>query len=177
MRRSNTFLTTRTVALGGVLLVACSCVALAPETVARGDERVEIAETGCFGSCPVYEVSIDKTGRVAYTGRRYVAVVGERTTMVAPSSFRAVTDLLKPWRPDRPGAVSVSFGTGTKQLPCDDYATDGGEFVVTWFSTGGTRRLVLDRGCRSPETAAFKTKVREGLALLPSTAWAAQRDR
>lgn len=161
-------------ALAALLLTSCAGSA-SPQPIVPS--RIEIAETGCFGTCPVYEVSIDKAGGVAYNGRQYVAVLGEKTLMRSPSSYDEVARLLEEWRPIRPGATSVGFGSGTKLFPCDDYATDGGEFVITWFGTGHPRRLVVDRGCRSPQMATFKTKVREALALLPSKEWSAQRVR
>ena len=160
--------------LAVLLLTSCAGSAFPRPTV---PSRIEIAETGCFGLCPVYEVSIDKAGGVAYNGRQYVAVVGERTLTISPSSYDAIARLLEAWRPTRPGATSVGFGFGPKLFPCDDYATDGGELIITWFDTDGSRRLVVDRGCRSPQSITFKTKVREALALLPSAEWSAQQDR
>src|SRR5262245_13102887 len=41
-----------------------------------------LTETGCFGSCPVYTVTIYADGRVLYEGNAFVKVVGQRSNQL-----------------------------------------------------------------------------------------------
>jgi hypothetical protein len=49
------------------------------------DALIELRRTSCFGTCPVYTVSIDAAGRVTYVGEKFVRVVGRQTARVDPS--------------------------------------------------------------------------------------------
>jgi len=39
---------------------------------------ISIRKTNCFGECPVYEITIDKNGNVAYNGEQFVMEKGKR---------------------------------------------------------------------------------------------------
>jgi hypothetical protein len=45
--------------------------------------RIKLIRTGCFGSCPSYEVEIQGNGAVTYTGRQDVAVTGAHKGFIA----------------------------------------------------------------------------------------------
>src|SRR5690349_20101373 len=49
------------------------------------DALIELRRTPCFGTCPVYTVSIRAAGRVTYVGEKFVRVVGRQTARVDPS--------------------------------------------------------------------------------------------
>ncbi|HYD89352.1 MAG TPA: DUF6438 domain-containing protein [Vitreimonas sp.] len=62
-----------------IVLVACAPVE------APAEERpmeITLQRTVCFGFCPEYTVSISDDGQVRYEGRRFVNVVGERTSTI-----------------------------------------------------------------------------------------------
>lgn len=69
--------------LGAVALTACAPVE-APAEPATTMSNVEIRLTRgvCFGFCPAYTVTISGEGQVRYEGRRFVNVVGERTSTI-----------------------------------------------------------------------------------------------
>ena len=39
----------------------------------------------CFGTCPVYKVTIERTGAVRFEGKRFVADTGVSTGTVSPA--------------------------------------------------------------------------------------------
>lgn len=170
----------RRAAIGAVLLGTCASCAPIPVPAVAAAQRIEIEETGCYGPCPVFRVSIDRSGTVDYAGARHVAQTGTRSVRADPGLFGAVQRVLEPFKPRRPGRYQNGFGppaSGAATVPCGDYATDGGTYIVTWTAADGVRRVEQDRGCQSPEAKRLMAGVRDALSMLPSAAWSAQRDR
>lgn len=77
----------------GMALVLMSCASLhafaadaaalgttaePPSSYPLSEVEISLRRTGCFGTCPVYEVTIHGDGRVVYKGERFVAVEGEQ---------------------------------------------------------------------------------------------------
>lgn len=65
-------------------------LAIAPPAAAQGpvlppDTMIRLQRTACFGSCPVYSVTIDGGGTVTYDGEGAVRVVGRRTAQIDPA--------------------------------------------------------------------------------------------
>ena len=48
------------------------------------DMLITLERTPCYGTCPVYTLSVDATGRVEYDGRDFVAVEGEQIGQISP---------------------------------------------------------------------------------------------
>src|SRR5690349_23365175 len=59
--------------------------ALAQEPDLPSDALIRVQRTSCFGTCPIYTVTIDGRGTVTYEGERFVRVVGRRTVLVDKS--------------------------------------------------------------------------------------------
>ena len=55
------------------------------------DTLIKLERTQCFGTCPVYSVTIDAEGNVSYEGKQYVRVEGPQTSR---SSVEAVAAIL-----------------------------------------------------------------------------------
>lgn len=47
-----------------------------PETNLSVNE-ISLSRTGCFGTCPIYELTIQANGNVSYFGKAYIENVGE----------------------------------------------------------------------------------------------------
>jgi len=47
-------------------------------------DRVFLERGSCFGTCPVYTVSLDRSGVVRFEGRRFVADTGVFSAVVPP---------------------------------------------------------------------------------------------
>jgi hypothetical protein len=56
------------------------------------DTLITLERTACFGSCPVYSLSITGDGAVAYLGESYVNVKGTAEKQVASDSVQALVD-------------------------------------------------------------------------------------
>jgi hypothetical protein len=65
--------------------------AIAASTI-DSDTRVMLERTECYGSCPVYSLSIAGDGTIAYFGKKYVNVKGPASKQVSISDVQALVD-------------------------------------------------------------------------------------
>jgi hypothetical protein len=65
-----------------VLLAGFTAVSAQPSGV---KPVLTLERTACFGSCPIYAVSVYDDGTVVYQGERFVDVTGEQTTQIDPA--------------------------------------------------------------------------------------------
>jgi hypothetical protein len=52
------------------------------------DAVITLERTACFGTCPVYQLTIYGDGRVVYEGKAFVTVTGKRTTQISPEQLQ-----------------------------------------------------------------------------------------
>jgi uncharacterized protein DUF6438 len=67
-------------------------VITAASASAQEPVRITLSRTACFGTCPVYTVSLSEDGRVAYEGLQHVRVSGKQTWTIDPAKVRALAD-------------------------------------------------------------------------------------
>lgn len=74
------------------LLLLAACSASQPAWIGRdvSDCSVSIQRTTCFGTCPVYVMTILGNGKVEFEGGRFVESVGNHTTEIPVDSVRAL---------------------------------------------------------------------------------------
>lgn len=109
----------------------------------RSDSAVVTLERGpCFGTCPVYSLTILGNGTVRFVGRRYTAHDGEATAEIPAAR---VDSLLAELRQGGYFGFAEEYVSGSPA--CGRYATDSPS-VVTSVSAGGERRTIRhDYGC------------------------------
>ena len=65
-----------------------STSAKSEEIVLNSDEPVLIfKKTGCYGTCPMYDVVVYGNGNMSYTGKRFVKLVGTRDDLKMSTEF------------------------------------------------------------------------------------------
>jgi len=115
------------------VLVALSRCGLADGGASRsidstvdGDTRITLERGECYGSCPVYSLSIAGDGTVSYFGEMYVNVKGPASKQVPVSDVQALVDqmldadyfnLSVP--DDCPAGVSTDAASATTSLTLD----------------------------------------------------------
>jgi len=111
--------------------------------VAVADEITEIGlATGmCYGMCPVYTVTLERSGAARFEGKYFVALMGPHEAAVEPGAF---ADL----------ARAVEFlGYGSLEpgykAAMTDTATD-----ASWVVRRGVRQEVANGGGAGPDTLA-----------------------
>ena len=66
----------------GLLFVGC-CVSK-KNYQNDATSMIKMSKGVCFGTCPVYDITIDGTGKATYTGKRFVDKVGNFTKTFTP---------------------------------------------------------------------------------------------
>jgi TonB family protein len=60
-----------------------------PSSIGDGDS-VELSRSGCFGTCPIYEVKVSADGDVEWTGHTFVDVIGYKRSNIGAEAARAL---------------------------------------------------------------------------------------
>ncbi|HPF69224.1 MAG TPA: DUF6438 domain-containing protein [Candidatus Krumholzibacteria bacterium] len=101
---------------------------------------VTLSRGGCFGTCPVYTVTIDGTGHVSWEGQYYVAVEGAAEADVDVAAY---TDLLRAFIAARYLEAEEAY----TQRPALLVRSDGTcEMGYTTMVDGSTAALTLRMG-------------------------------
>lgn len=151
------------VIVAGALAVLASGCATVPATGPVAVESDAISyETGpCFGTCPVYKVTVSPDGAGTFEGRNFTAATGTRTFRVTPAQYRAFAAQLAPLRP-REGSVRMSGEA------CRSMATDLPSAEVTWSSQiGSAQSYYFNYGCDMDRNRAIAERLRAAPDLLP----------
>ena len=117
-----------------------------PEFPAAGS--VSLERGSCYGTCPVYTVSVDRSGAVRFEGRRFVADTGVFTA-IAPAA--RVDSLLAELEAGGFFRLVDRYGMG--EPGCDRYATDLPTVIIEVRVGGRTKRVEHDHGCAGAPAA------------------------
>jgi hypothetical protein len=119
-------------------------------------------ETGaCFGTCPVYQVTVRADGTGIFTGQRYTAVQGERRFRISRAQYRAFAGHLAPIRP-RTGSINYADAAH-----CGDEATDLPGSSVVWQAGGRRQAVAFYYGCMNPQLRPIGARLGAAPGLLP----------
>lgn len=128
-------------------LAAChsSTPAPAPAPDAAASENtpaVTLERTPCFGRCPVYSVSISRSGLVRWEGKRFVADSGADTARITRESVdRLLAEL------DQAGYFGLEDRYVSGAPACGLYATDLPSAITSVDDGDRSKRIQHDHGC------------------------------
>jgi hypothetical protein len=105
---------------------------------------VTLERTACFGSCPVYILSVSAAGDVRFEGKAHTRLLGPVTARVPQAR---VDSLL--YELDHAGYFSFADLYTSAAPACGRYATDSPSAITTVTLRGKTKRIVHDYGCGS----------------------------
>jgi hypothetical protein len=63
-----------------------------PPESAPTDVTMTLERTACYGTCPVYKLTITGDGTVVYEGRDFVEVKGEQTSQISPAQVQELVN-------------------------------------------------------------------------------------
>ncbi|PYX12387.1 MAG: hypothetical protein DMG85_02615 [Acidobacteria bacterium] len=126
-----------------ILMLAAGCPSLTPAKELR---TVSVQRTACYGTCPVYSVSIHGSGLVEYSEERYVDVPGPETGRIP--SDRGSLEKLRASTKQEPvlGPDTLTSASAEWQVLAQD------KFITAWVE----RRLYR----RPEDTVSFFVHVR-----------------
>ena len=137
---------------------------------ATGPETISYETGRCFGSCPVYKVTVSANGQGTFEGQMFTATTGVKRFRVTRRQYAAFRRRLIADRP-----------VGTVNLTPDDPAcgpapTDMPTTQVHW--SGGGRKpahLSLYMGCGGTRAQRMREAIRHAPEALPIAAFIGDR--
>ncbi|HTG38110.1 DUF6438 domain-containing protein [Sphingomonas sp.] len=158
----------RPLILAALPLAAAGCATdmstapAAPIPVER--QAITYSTQPCFGTCPVYRVSVTPEGQGVFIGERHTAATGEHRFQVTSEVARRFADHLASVRP-----ASGDRRIDMQSEDCGIAPTDMPGIAVEWASNTGAapQTLSLYLGCRSVEAQRVAGVLRAAPDMLP----------
>lgn len=141
-----------------VALAACSHRDPSPAAAPQAGPTVTLERTPCFGTCPVYTVSISRAGEVMFNGKRHVADTGQATAMISPERVDSLLGEL-----EAAGYFGFDDAYVMDSPACGMYATDLPTIITSATRNGETKTIRHDRGCSAapPELSQLEQRIDE----------------
>lgn len=154
-------------AVTGAALMLAGCAATQAETGRPQPIEGESItyETGpCYGTCPVYRVTVNADGSGTFEGRRFTAVTGERAFTASPEAFRRFAAALAPYRP-KDGDLRYENGT---PLCGPAMVSDMPSADVRWSEPSGAAQSIhFYYGCDRNDAGRMRQAIADAPTLLP----------
>ena len=124
-----------------------SCNVFNNETIKKipTDVLFELKKSGCYGTCPIYSISIDANGNIKYEGKRFVEAIGSFTWQMNDKDFKELRALL-----NKKMTENVTYNLNVQDLP------------LTQLNINNKYEIKFKGGC--PEK--FKTELQQIKLLL-----------
>ena len=103
---------------------------------------VTFERTPCFGTCPVYRLSVAGDGTVRFTGTNNVDSVGTYTTLISRAS---VASLGRAFDDARYFELDAKYGYG--EANCREYGTDAARILTSIATPAKSKSIDHDLGC------------------------------
>jgi hypothetical protein len=136
------------VALCALALAGCAANGAVPDSSAATPSaapaytRVTLERKPCFGTCPVYRMSVAEDGAVAFEGLRHVDSIGSFTGRIDAERVAALARLF-----DEHDYFALADKYAYGESSCPQYATDA-PTVITSITIGNrSKRIEHDLGC------------------------------
>ena len=119
-----------------------------PPVQAGDSVLITLARTPCFGTCPVYSLTLSADGTVRYDGRRHVRHVGSATARIGADSVAALLDA---FRSADYFALADQYTRGAPT--CPRWTTDSPSAITSLTLRGRAKRIEHDYGCTGVPSA------------------------
>jgi hypothetical protein len=107
-----------------------------------GKPVITLQRTPCFGSCPVYTLSVSPSGQVVYEGKAHVRRLGAATAQIPKQRVDALLVEI-----DKAGYFGFANRYTSAEPACGRYATDSPSVISSATLNGRTKRIEHDYGC------------------------------
>jgi hypothetical protein len=79
-----------------ILLTACSAPVLNTQNMPTHPDLLIVMETGaCFGTCPMYSLTIHANGAVNYEGLKFVKIEGNRSSRISSDQIQELVSAIE----------------------------------------------------------------------------------
>lgn len=131
--------------LAGTLLLATACSFAATPAI----KRITLQRMGCYGTCPVYSVTIESNGSVLFQGDNYVRHKGKARSTVRAKSWQFLISAFR-----QVGFFRFQDRYDTKKDGCKATTLDAPSLVITVDSSQGEKKVSYNLGCQGPKDVA-----------------------
>lgn len=109
--------------------------------VVRSNDLVLTMKRGeCYGTCPVYEVSLDDAGNVTFNGIKHTKMIGKATGKVSSGDIDQLVTALN-------AASFLKLNQNYDQKTCPDFNTDMSTVVIELKLNGLLKTVNHNLGC------------------------------
>jgi len=122
------------------------------------DFQMTLERGMCFGTCPVYRVTISANGDVTFEGERFTKVIGVRHKRISRDAVKQLNDAVN----------DINFfdlGRYDEEGTCPQYTTDGPHLAITVTMNGRTKKVPHYTGCNGfpieKKLIAFENRIDE----------------
>ena len=79
-----------------ITILFVSCKAIDNEVIKKEQTTVlcELIKGGCYGTCPIYSISIDENRQIKYEGKRFVDAIGTYNWIMNEKDFNTLNALI-----------------------------------------------------------------------------------
>jgi hypothetical protein len=132
-----------------------------------GFTNVTFERTPCFGTCPVYKVSVSGDGTVTFVGERNVDSVGTYVSHIDSGAVKALGQAFA-------DADYADMRATYDHTNCPEYATDLSRVLTSITTAEGTKRVDHDLGC-SQAPAKLAELYRKFDEIVGTAKWVGRR--
>lgn len=136
-----------------LLLTSCSLFKGQDEQI----ESISLARSGCYGKCPVYQITLNRDGSVLYKGDMFVEHIGSYNVDVE-FDFQKFEDLVK---------TSDFFNLEDKYI---ENVADVPSCGIT-VKTGSRIKSVVDNGIGPEELRVFQKEIDKVISNSEDIVW------
>lgn len=147
---------------GMIFLVACGDAVLKSSTPTPNpfptdgsipeDLIIRINRTPCFGTCPVYRMTVKADGNVKFFGRDHTEIKGETEGEISKEKIKELIEEFK----------KANFFALQDKYTTEDCATDNPSVNTTLFINGQVKKIEHHAGCKAPpELSVLENKIDE----------------
>ncbi|HEY8196191.1 MAG TPA: DUF6438 domain-containing protein [Gemmatimonadales bacterium] len=136
-------------AIMGLALGLSACAARAPRAPAQEPSKVtgpapaiSLERTSCFGTCPVYTISVSPSGQVTFQGRAHVRLLGTAKGQIPPARVDSLLVEL-----EKAGYFGFASRYAASEPACGRYVTDLPAAITIINLRERTKRIEHDHGC------------------------------
>jgi len=134
----------------------------AGEDAANTQPTIKLQRFGCYGTCPIYSVSIDAQGTVHFFGDKFVEFTGAHDSSISNEQYARLARAAQ--------VLSTLKDDYSPEHGCKRYVTDAPSVTVSLQSASLDKHVRVYLGCDDDTVRADIAKLGEVVELIEQTA-------
>lgn len=151
-----------------IVTIMISAILGGCEPAINDPQSIRFQAGACFGTCPVWIVTLSSDGQGIFRGLYHTSFKGERRFRVPPESFGQIIEILRPIKPKR--------GSIPRKVSCN--VGDGSSRTVVWIGDDGSEQsLCLGLHNEIADSELVFKRWNAAVRQLPITPWVGAIDQ